>query len=105
MTDPLTETVRSIVREEIAKALKAAPPRPCDCDRTPKRFLNSDEAAAYCGFRGGGQTMRDFKQHDPDLPVRKLGRLLVFDREELDTWLEKRASRRSRLSANPLKPE
>lgn len=95
MTDQLTEAVRSIVREEITKALKAAPPRPCDCDRAPKRYLNSDEAAAYCGYRGGGQTMRDFKQHDPDLPARKLGRLLVFDREELDAWLEKRASRRS----------
>lgn len=52
--------------------------------------LNSDEAAKYCGYRGGGQTMRDLKQKDPELPWHKLGRVLVFYPAELDAWIAKR---------------
>jgi hypothetical protein len=49
--------------------------------------LNSDQAAAYCGFRGGGQVIRNLKVSDPTLPWHKPNGRLVFYPAELDQWI------------------
>lgn len=51
-------------------------------------YLNSDEAAAYCGYRGGGQVMRNHKYKGTGPTVQKLGRILVYRKEDLDSWIE-----------------
>ncbi|TFD58089.1 hypothetical protein E3T43_07535 [Cryobacterium sp. Hh7] len=52
--------------------------------------LNSDEAAKYCGFRGGGQTMRDLKQKQAGPAWSRLGKILVYYPSDLDAWIAAR---------------
>lgn len=53
-------------------------------------FLNSDQAAAYCGFTGGGQVMRNFKHLGTGPHVEKSGRRLLYKPEDLDLWIKSR---------------
>lgn len=53
-------------------------------------YLNSDQAAAYCGFIGGGQTMRNFKQQGTGPHFEKSGNRLLYKPEDLDIWMKSR---------------
>lgn len=49
--------------------------------------LNSDEAAKYCGLRGGGQSMRTHKYKGTGPTWHRLGAILVYYPADLDTWI------------------
>lgn len=49
--------------------------------------LNSGEAAAYCGFRGGGQSMRNLKHRGVGPEPHRVGRSLVYYPAQLDEWI------------------
>lgn len=46
------------------------------------RLLSEDQAAAYCGV-----TAETFRRHVP-VTRRRLGRRVLFDRHEIDRWLD-----------------
>lgn len=54
--------------------------------------LNSDEAAKYCGYRGGGRSMRNLKQRGVGPKWHRLGRVLVYYPADLDAWMASRIS-------------
>lgn len=49
--------------------------------------LNSDEAATYCGLRGGGQSMRTHKYKGTGPKWHRLGAILVYYPADLDEWI------------------
>lgn len=57
--------------------------------------LNSDEAAKYCGLRGGAKSMRNLKYLGTGPKWHHQGRALVFYPAELDAWLAKRLAGRN----------
>ena len=50
----------------------------------PKRLLTLSEAASYLGM-----SVRKFQDVKPALPVPMPGRMLRYDRIDLDTWIER----------------
>lgn len=49
--------------------------------------LNSDEAATYCGYRGGGRSMRNLKARGVGPKWHRLGAILVYYPADLDEWI------------------
>lgn len=49
--------------------------------------LNSDEAATYCGYRGGGRSMRNLKARGVGPKWHRLGAILVYYTADLDEWI------------------
>lgn len=54
--------------------------------------LNSEEAAKYCGLRGGAKSMRNLKYLGTGPKWHHQGRVLVFYPADLDQWLRERRS-------------
>ena len=52
----------------------------------PKRFLKTSEAAAYCG--SSASTFEKLRVHGGGPSYVKLGRRVVYDRAELDIWMD-----------------
>lgn len=52
--------------------------------------LNSDEAATYCGMRGGGRSMRNLKARGIGPKHYRVGRALVYYPADLNAWLTSR---------------
>lgn len=53
--------------------------------------LNSEEAAGYCGYRGGAQVMRNLKAQGRGPRSHKVGARLVYMQADLDEWLREQA--------------
>lgn len=50
--------------------------------------LNSEEAAKYCGYTGGGRSMRNLKERGGGPPHHRVGNRLVYYPAELDAWIQ-----------------
>ena len=63
--------------------------------------LNSAEAAKYCGFAGGGRSMRNLKARGAGPRHFRVGRSLVFYPADLDAWIQKRSAEATPAKKKP----
>jgi hypothetical protein len=73
LQEALDGRIREIVREEVAKV------------NAGRRWAEIDGVAIYLGT----STRRVRGYREAGLPVRKLGKRLIFDLDEVDTWLDR----------------
>lgn len=50
---------------------------------TEKRMMNEAEASSYCGL-----AIKHFKEACPVQPIKLGGRILCFDKRDLDLWID-----------------
>lgn len=67
------------------------------------RFLRTSPAAAYCGRSRSDFEKRRLRGDGP--PYRKIGRVVVYDRADLDAWMEQYALLRSTSQVPDSRPQ
>lgn len=93
--------VREIARDEAQKAVKEFVQRLRDDDQMLRLHglvptlkgmaLNTERAAEYCGYRGGGSSMRNLKARGLGPKSHRLGKMLIYFPADLDEWLRENA--------------
>lgn len=81
--------LEEVIREAIARILLKPEPE-------PKQTLTIDEAVKYCADKGFNISKSTIYKHTMDgtIPFRRFGqKKIVFDRYELDGWIEKRVKK------------
>lgn len=61
-------------------------------------YLNSEQAAEYCGYRGGAQIMRNLKAKGEGPAWVRIGRRLAYRSVDLDVWLASQITETSEVA-------
>ena len=86
MQTNLQETIRTIVAEELGRALDRAP-------ESQPEVMSADAAAAFLGV--DRKTVYDYA-HRGELPHERLGKRMLFSRDALLQWLGGSSPKRGR---------
>ncbi len=92
----ITDTLRQIVREEIARALSSQMPARLGKEN---EYLSQNDAAIYCGVTTA--TIRNW--HAEGLRVNRTGRVVRYRREDLDAFMRQGKADPDALAANFLR--
>jgi excisionase family DNA binding protein len=87
-TDRLVNVLAGQVPQTTAPAVVLPPALAIGGAKGPRHYLNVEQAAAYLGRTPKAIRMLVYRA---EIPVIKIGRRILFDRERLDRWVDRHA--------------